>query len=121
MVLIAVAGSYFIHRLCSELSRICKDVNPSAEENKEETSSAPKQEAVIDKLKKQEADKKKQKTKEAEKKAASKKAAKEKQEATQARKMLEAIEFITICLESFAYYYYVQRRALLNQNRVKSS
>lgn len=43
------------------------------------------------------------------------KAAKEKQEATQARKRLEAIEFIAICLESFAYYYYVQRRALINQ------
>ena len=31
------------------------------------------------------------------------------------RKMEEAVDLISTCLESFAYYYYVQRRALMYQ------
>ena len=64
---------------------------------------------MIDKLKKE----KKEQLSEEEKKA--KEDAKQADDYKKERKRAEAIELIGICLESFAYYYYVQRRALVGQ------
>ena len=95
LVLLAAAASFFIYRLCWELGRIIMDAQNGVVAK--EADRAKTQEAVISQL--QSPPKQDDTVK----------------ERTRLRKLLEATELIATILDSFAFYYYMQRRALMGE------
>ena len=100
MVLLAIAASFFINRLCTEVGRIIIDAQEGQREKEittiaSDASKEKKQEKVIQNLGKSEEETATEKEKE------------EKASKIRKRKSQEAIGLIAGCLDSFAFYYYV--------------